>query len=249
MFLEATLPVTTKKTPSVPSGCAGQPFPCVPLPPTASCPPSSPASQCPRGAALPPSRERRSLRAPQGPGIRGPNMLRHFLCSRHRCQHWTHIISSHLRSNVVLSNPTSTTLGRFLGICLTDEGHRLTSRASDYLLFLPEKSPAPKHYGTLARVGSVSTEKEKTNKSMNCLYLSPHTHPHPSPGVSVHVSSSHLQKDQVIPPETWYPKTCCLNSLGYFSPDCNPQEVIIILNLKNLARIISKSVPIRNKKN
>ena len=111
------------------------------------------------------------------------------------------------------------------------------------------RSHQPKALRTLARVGSVSTEKERTNKSMNCLYLSPHTHPHPSPGVSVHVSSSHLQKDRVIPPETWYPKTCCLNSLGYFSPDCNPQEVIIILNLKNLARIISKNVPIQNKKN
>ena len=137
--------ITTKKTPSVPSGCAGQPSPRVPLPATASCPQSSPASQCPRGAALPPSRERRSLGAPQGPGIRGHNVLWHFLCSRHRCQHWTHIISFHPRSNVGLSSPTSTTLGRVLGIHLTDEGQRLTSRASDYLLFFPEKSPAPKH--------------------------------------------------------------------------------------------------------
>ena len=108
----------------------------------------SPIISClpvPSGAALPPSRERRSLGAPQGPGIRGHNVLWRFLCSRHRCQHWTHIISFHLRSNVGLSSPTSTTLGRVLGIHLTDEGQRLTSRALDYLLFFPEKSPAPKH--------------------------------------------------------------------------------------------------------
>lgn len=46
-----------------------------------------------------------SLGVPQGPGMRGRNMLWHFLCSRHHCQHWTHIISFHLRSNVDLSNP------------------------------------------------------------------------------------------------------------------------------------------------
>ena len=52
---------------------------------------------------LPPRRW--SLGAPQGPGMRGRNVLWHFLCSRHCCQHWTHIISFHLRSNVDLSNP------------------------------------------------------------------------------------------------------------------------------------------------
>lgn len=89
----------------------------------------------------------------------------------------THIISFHLRSNVGLSNPTSTASGRVLGIHLTDEGRRLISRALDYLLFLPEKSPAQSTTNTGQGRQCVNRERKDEQEYELFVSLSTHTPP------------------------------------------------------------------------